>query len=234
MRFSSDAQRRAVFSNLNKLSLYIDKNTGRLRSTEYPQVDVKMDSKVDVEDIIPLLEDVGEENIAGLSKLEVVTRKKPIGLGGTFKRATTEEDLIERIEQERNFFKESIKDWDRHEYKFDEKAKELLRKKKKERPDRPLIRIRMVGDEDVDRAVVAHEVGHHVDTEAGGKRDPYVELPAEAMEEVVIGDWVNRKKRREREKEYGRQRIEEAIAIQEAKTPSYEELTSFISFSDLD
>jgi len=78
VRFKSDAQRRACFANINKFSLYIDKETGNVHSSVYPEVNVEIEPesvigrRLTYKQAVDALGETNERDFAGLNKIVMV------------------------------------------------------------------------------------------------------------------------------------------------------------------
>jgi len=245
MKFANDSQRKALFARLNSFSsvnlsvgnrfaLYYDK--GRVRSTEYPQIDFKLESNMephvgmtDEEEALKVLGAVPEEYWAGVGVVQ--TKLKPYfrGKGGHYRPAASEESADEVLSWK--LFQEGV---------MGDEAKEKI-SKLKELPEykramekvserTPLVMIshfRGMGSETP--RIVAHELGHHMDHEARelGRYDKaFVEPVADYAANIIV-DGVVRKKYHPHARDFGIQQAEYAIALKEATTPSYEELEEY-------
>ena len=236
---------RNSFSNSNWFSLYIDDDSGRLRSTVYPEVDSLYFNEFKNNNALNLFEDVGEENLVGVSSIKIVKRdpipgvRERYGVGGVYKWTpgieVIDRDVNKYIEflrnnsdVDENYIESVIK---RHKEKIDDLEKKI--------PNLPLIRVRLIDKEDSkthdeNLRVIAHEVGHHLDRMGKNPEFNLYEPEAEAMEEYVTGRWTNRKKRTDKEKDIGRINIEDAVGLQSAKVLDFDEAIKYAEIEEQD
>ena len=247
MRFRSDEQRKAVFSNLfcrgsNRFALYVDPSSKRVRSSEYPEVDFKLETdyrpgvdSVTLDEALQVLGTSPEEYWSGVNVGQVKLKPSLRGKGGHYRPAATEESADEVLRwklfqegvmgEEAKEKVEKLKDLDAY--------KEALGRAKERTPLIMISHFRGMGSETP--RIVAHELGHHMDYEArelGRYNKAHVEPTADYAANIISGGVV-RKKYKPVIKDVGIQHAEYAIALKEAKTPSYEDLLKYADEEDL-
>jgi hypothetical protein len=80
--------------------------------------------------------------------------------------------------------------------------------------------------------VLAHELGHHIDAETREERSSHKEPIADAIADITYGGKTWRKYP-PRWKEHAVEHAEYAVALKEAKTPSFEELSRYTGENEI-
>ena len=236
MRFSSDKQRKAAFANM--MSLYYDPESKRIRSTEYPQVDFKLVTRpgVDREEFLDRIEEF-EPYFGGIERFDLKRKSVPRGRLGTYYKRLTDDDyntLIEHAEDKKRFLIDEVGvDPSLVDQAADRYIGDL---DKRMEAERPRVIVSQVGDLGWGeyyggRRTLAHELGHHADFEDRGKG--YATEPvADSIAEELTGVRSKRKYPKSRI-EFGKEQAEYAIALQKEKTPSFEELESYVGEDEI-
>jgi len=242
MKFKSDSQRKAVFSNMfsryNGFSLYYDEGSGRVRSTDYPSVDFALEtnlgtgsSKTDINKALDILGSTPDEYYDGLNKVNVKLTKGKRGTSGMYYGS------VDDIDRRRDYALDRYK-YLKENYNFDEdKLNNSLRKtmNKLDRieggsDERPRITIRHM-EYGSTPWVLAHEIGHHLDYEVEKPKD-VKEPVAEAVAEIIYGSRSLRAFPKS-QREIGKDRAEYAIALKEAKVDSYDDILKYIGEDEI-
>jgi len=232
VRFKSDSQRKAVFSNIfsgdGKFSLYLDSKSKRVRSTVYPTVDFDLDvsvsgvSKRDArKDAIKFLnyslDEIPEYDYAGLSRL--VLAEDINHEGGSDNHGVLLGSYADRGHGIDEFENMVPKDF--------VSSKEYRRLKKSWLDRFPEIGLKsdQSFEEGVDTA--AHELGHYIVGESGlgvdWRKGYECEPPAELYASNITGGKLVYKMTEPERKKF-EDMIDYSEALQKLKNPSIEEL----------